>query len=192
MPPSPTEWLPQTHLVYFILDVVERLDVGAIEQASAHKDPRGERPYAPRMMVALLIYGYCVGMFSSRKLARATYEDVAFRVLAGGAHPHFTSINQFRLDHREAFRALFVQVLRLCRRAGLVQLGHVSTDGERPVWDVLVALARAIECARVWRFAQKLGFCWQRPLGGRWFETRLEAGYAPPEAILVALPGQGV
>ncbi len=131
MPPSPTDWLPPTHLVYFILDVVDQLDVGAIEQAFAHKDPRGERPYAPRLMVALLIYGYCVGVFSSRKLARATYEDVAFLVLAGGAHPHFTSINQFRLDHREAFRALFVQVLRLCRRAGLVKLGHVSTDGTK-------------------------------------------------------------
>lgn len=131
MPPSPTEWLPQGHLVYFVLDIVERLDLGAIEQAISRKDPRGERPYSPRLMVALLVYGYSVGVFSSRKLARATYEDVGFLVLAGGAHPHFTSINQFRLDHREAFTALFVQVLRLCQRAGLVKLGHVSTDGTK-------------------------------------------------------------
>lgn len=131
MPPSPTEWLPQGHLVYFLLDIVERVDLGAVEQAMSKKDPRGERPYSPRLMVALLVYGYCVGIFSSRKLARATYEDVAFLVLAGGAHPHFTSINQFRLDHRESFAALFVQVLRLCKRAGLVKLGHVSTDGTK-------------------------------------------------------------
>ncbi len=127
MPPSPTEWLPEGHLAYFILELVERLDLRPIEAAIARKDPRGERPYAPRLLVGLLIYGYCVGLFSSRKLARATYEDVAVLVLAGGAHPHFTTINQFRLEHREVFATLFVQVLRLCRRAGLVKLGHAST-----------------------------------------------------------------
>jgi len=131
MPPSPTEWLPEGHLAYFILELVERLDLAPIEAAIARKDPRGERPYAPRLLLALLIYGYCVGVFSSRKLARATYEEVAFLVLAGGAHPHFTRINQFRLEHREAFASLFVQVLRLCRRAGLVKLGHVSLDGTK-------------------------------------------------------------
>ena len=130
-PPSPEEWLPKNHLVYFVLEVVDTLDLRPIEEAIAKKDPRGERPYSPRLMVALLIYGYCVGVFSSRKLAKATHEDVAFLVLAGGAHPHFTSINQFRLDHREAFTKLFVQGLRLCKRAGLVKLGHVSTDGTK-------------------------------------------------------------
>lgn len=119
LPPSPTDWLPEDHLAYFILDVVERLDLSAIEAAMAAKDPRGERPYSPRMLLALLIYGYCVGIFSSRKLARATYEDVAFRVLCGDTHPHFTTINQYRLDYREAFIGLFVQVLRLCKKAGL-------------------------------------------------------------------------
>lgn len=131
MPPSPTEWLPEGHLAYFILELVERLDLGPIETAIASKDARGERPYTPRLLVALLIYGYCVGIFSSRKLARATYEDVAFLVLAGGAHPHFTTINQFRLEYREVFARLFVQVLRLCRRAGLVKLGHVAVDGTK-------------------------------------------------------------
>jgi len=131
LPPSPREWLPEGHLAYFILDVAERLDLTAIEAAVAAKDPRGERPYSPRLMVALLMYGYCVGIFSSRKLARATYEDVAVRVLAGEAHPHFTTLNQFRLDHRETFAALFVQVLKLCRRAGLVKLGRVAIDGTK-------------------------------------------------------------
>jgi transposase len=114
------------------LDVVTAtLDLGAIEKAIQGRDWRGERPYAPTMMVALLIYGYSVGVFSSRRMARATYEDVPFRVLAGGEHPHFTTINQFRLEHREALAGLFIQVLRLCRKAGLVKLGHVSFDGSK-------------------------------------------------------------
>src|SRR5204863_5774760 len=132
LPPSPLEWLEEGHLAYFVLDVVTTtLDLGAIERAIQGKDWRGERPYAPTMMVALLIYGYSVGVFSSRRMARSTYEDVAFRVLAGGEHPHFTTINQFRLEHREALAGLFIQVLRLCRRAGLVKLGHVSFDGSK-------------------------------------------------------------
>ena len=132
LPPSPLEWLDPGHLAYFVLDVVTTsLDLEEIERPIQAKDWRGERPYSPRMMVALLIYGYCVGVFSSRRMARATYEDVAFRVLAGGEHPHFTTINQFRLEHREALAALFIQVLRLCRKAGLVKLGHVSFDGSK-------------------------------------------------------------
>lgn len=131
LPPSPTEWLPRGHLAYFILDIVEQLDLSAIERAIAAKDPRGERPYAPRMLMALLLYGYCVGVFSSRRLARATYEDVAFRVLAGEAHPHFTTINEFRLVHGAVLGDLFVQSVRLCARAGLVDLSHVSVDGAK-------------------------------------------------------------
>ena len=131
LPPSPTEWLPDGHLAYFILDVVDELDLGAIEAVIATKDPRGERPYSPRMLAALLMYGYCVGVFSSRRLARATYEDVAIRVLAGGSHPHFTTINEFRLTHGPALGDLFVQGLGMCARAGLVELGHVSVDGTK-------------------------------------------------------------
>ncbi len=131
LPPSPLEWLPEGHLAYFVLEVAQALDVAAIEDAIQEKDGRGERPYAPAMMVALLVYGYCAGVFSSRRLSRATYEDVAFRVIAGGEHPHFTTVNQFRLDHREALAKLFVQVLRLCKKAGLVKLGHVAFDGSK-------------------------------------------------------------
>lgn len=131
MPPSPAEWLPQGHLAYFMLDLVETLDLAEIERAVQAKDWRGERPYPPRLMVALLLYGYSIGIVSSRRLARATYEDVAFRVIAGESHPSFTTINQFRLDHLGAFRCLFAEVLRLCRRAGLVSLGHVAIDGSK-------------------------------------------------------------
>ncbi len=130
-PPSPREWLPEGHLANFVLDVVRELDLGAIEAAIQKKDPRGERPYAPKMMTALLLYGYCVGVYSSRKLERATYEDVATRVIAGECHPHFTTINTFRLEHREALAELFLQVLKLCRRAGLVKMGHVALDGTK-------------------------------------------------------------
>ena len=131
LPPSPLEWLPEGHLAYFVLDVVQGLDLAEIEGAIQERDGRGERPYSPTMMVALLVYGYSVGVFSSRRLACATYEDVAFRVLAGGEHPHFTTVNQFRLEHREALGKLFVQVLQLCKKAGLVKLGHVAFDGTK-------------------------------------------------------------
>ena len=77
------------------------------------------------MMTALLLYGYAAGVFSSRKIERSTYEDVALRVLAGGEHPHFTTINEFRREHGPELSALFVQVLQLCRRAGLRTVGHV-------------------------------------------------------------------
>jgi transposase len=130
LPPSPTEWLPEDHLAYFVLELVEDLDL-EIERAIQAKDHRGERPYAPRMMTALLLYGYAVGVFSSRKIARATYEDVAFRVLAAGEHPHFTTINEFRSTYRAAFAGLFQQVLEECMSAGLVKLGHVAIDGTK-------------------------------------------------------------
>jgi hypothetical protein len=87
--------------------------------------------YNPSMMVGLLLYGYCVGVFSSRKLERATHDDVAFRVLASGHHPHFTRIAAFRKRHLDALRDLFVQVLMLCGKAGLVKLGHVAVDGTK-------------------------------------------------------------
>ena len=125
------EWLPEGHLAYFMLELVRELDVSAMEAAIQSKDGRGTRPYSPRMMTALLLYAYCVGVFSSRKVERATYEDVAFRVLAGGEHPHFTTVNTFRLEHRDAHAGLFVQVLKLCARAGLSTLGHVSLDGTK-------------------------------------------------------------
>jgi len=131
LPPSPAEWLPDGHLAYFIVDVVRELDLGAIEASLQAKDPRGERPYSPRMMTALILYAYCAGVFSSRRIERATYEDVAFRVIAAGAHPHFTSVNRFRLDHREALSGLFVQVLQLCAGAGLKTAGHVALDGSK-------------------------------------------------------------
>jgi transposase len=131
LPPSPREWLPKGHLAFFVMEVVGALDISAIEAEIDKRDPRGERPYAPRMMIALLLYGYCAGVFSSRKLERGTYEDVPLRVIGGEAHPHFTSINRFRLEYREALAGFFGQVLKLCRRAGLKTVGHVALDGSK-------------------------------------------------------------
>ena len=131
LPPSPTEWLPEKHLAYFVLEVVDELVIGEIESVLQSKDHRGERAYPPRMMVALLLYAYSTGTFSSRKIARETYDDVAYRVIVAGAHPHFTTVNQFRLEHRHALAGLFKQILELCQKAGLVQLGHIAIDGSK-------------------------------------------------------------
>jgi transposase len=111
LPPSPTDWLPEGHLAYFVLEVVRELDISAIEGAIQEKDSRGTRPYSPRMMTALLLYAYSVGVFSSRKIERGTYEDVAFRVIAAGQQPVYTTINGFRLDHRDALSGLFLHRL---------------------------------------------------------------------------------
>ena len=131
LPPSPHDWLPDDHLVYLVLDVVAQLDLSPIERAYQEKDARGTRPHPPAMMVGLLLYGYCVGVFSSRKLEKATYEDVAFRVLCAGNHPDHTRISEFRRVHLDALSGLFVQVLQICARAGLVKLGHVALDGTK-------------------------------------------------------------
>jgi transposase len=131
MPQSPTDWLPENHLAYFILEILEQLDLTPIERQVQSKDHRGERPYSPRMMTSLLLYGYTVGVFSSRKIEQATHGDVAFRVLSAGEHPHFTTVNHFRDTHREALAGLFQQVLELCMSAGLVKLAHVAIDGTK-------------------------------------------------------------
>ena len=115
----------------FVLDVVLNLDLTAIYKTYDEKDDRGRAAYDPKMMAALLVYGYCVGKPSSRKIERATYEDVAFRVLSGDAHPDHASIAEFRKRHLHALSGLFVQVLRLCQKAGLVKLGHVALDGTK-------------------------------------------------------------
>jgi len=131
LPPAPVDWLPKEHLVYFVVEVLGELDLRAIEAALQAKDARGERPYDPHMMVALLVYAYSVGVYSSRRIERATHEDVAFRVLTGNAHPHFTTINEFRRQFRRELATLFAGVLNLCDRAGMVKLGHVAIDGTK-------------------------------------------------------------
>ena len=131
LPPDLREWLPAGDLALFLSDVVDELDLSAIYAAYEQGDRRGQPPYHPAMMVKLLLYGYCTGMPSSRKIEQATYRDVAFRVLAADQHPDHDSIAEFRKRHLEALAGLFVQVLQLCQGAGLVKLGHVALDGTK-------------------------------------------------------------
>lgn len=131
LPPSLHDWLPEGHLANFVTDVVSQLDIDAIESKIQAKDARGERPYSPRMMVALLFYAYASGVFSSRRIARACVENVAFRVVSANSQPHFTVIAAFRRNHLVQLEALFLQVLRLCIEAGLVKGEHVHIDGTK-------------------------------------------------------------
>lgn len=129
-PPSPQDWLADDHLAYFILDVVTQLDLSEIF-APYEREERGFPPHHPQMMVGLLLYGYCTGVTSSRKLEKATWEDVATRVVSGGTHPDHSCIADFRARHRKVFKKLFLQALQLCVKAGLVRLGHVALDGTK-------------------------------------------------------------
>jgi transposase len=131
LPPSPVDWLPENHLVFFLLDLAGELDLEEIHAVYRQKDPRGEKAYEPRMMVALLLYAYCVGLPSSRKIEKACWEDAAFRVLTGNQQPDHSRISDFRRRHLPALAGLFVQVLRLCQKAGLVSLGQVALDGTK-------------------------------------------------------------
>jgi transposase len=130
LPPDMREWLPDGELALFLSDVVDELDLSAIYRAY-ESERRGQPPYHPAMMVKLLLYGYCTGVASSRKIERATYLDLAFRVLAADQHPDHDSLAEFRKRHLDALAGVFVQVLRLCQRAGLVTLGHVAVDGTK-------------------------------------------------------------
>ena len=130
LPASMREWLPSGHLAYFVSDVVEQLDLSAVTERYAHEE-RGYPPYHPQMMVKVLLYAYCIGVPSSRKIARKLEEDIAFRVLAANNTPDFRTISDFSKDHLKALAGLFVQVLKLCQKAGLVKLGHVALDGTK-------------------------------------------------------------
>jgi transposase len=130
LPPSLLDWLPEGHLAHFILDMVEQLDLSKI-YASYQGNGRGQPPYDPRMMTALLFYAYCTGVPSSRQIEKKTYEDVAFRVIAANRQPDHDSVCEFRKRHLKALAGLFVQILRLCQEAGIVKLGHVALDGTK-------------------------------------------------------------
>ena len=131
LPPNMREWLPEGHLALFISDVVDELDLSAIMQVYEEGDGRGYPPFHPRLMVKLLVYAYCKGKPSSRKIEQATHDEVPYRVLAAGQHPDHDTIAAFRKRHLSALADLFMQVLRLCQKAGLVKLGHVALDGTK-------------------------------------------------------------
>ena len=128
--PDIREWLPEDHLVYFISDTVEELDLREIYDAYEEGEG-GQPPYHPLMMTKVLLYAYSVGVPGSRRIEKKLYEDVAFRVLGAGNYPDHDTIAEFRRRHLEALSRIFVQVLKLCSKVGLVKLGHIAIDGTK-------------------------------------------------------------
>jgi transposase len=130
LPPDVRDWLPPDHLVWFVIDVLEQLDVSAFE-ARARLGGAGRAPYEPRMLLGVLVYGYALGQRSSRQLERLCQVDVGFRVLTGNQVPDHVTLARFRAAHEAAMAELFTQVLLLCARAGLGRLGVVAIDGTK-------------------------------------------------------------
>src|SRR5208282_1565655 len=130
LPASLRQWLPDSHLVYFVSDVVDQLDLSAIH-AVYEKEKRGQPPYDPRLMTKLLVYGYCTGVFSSRRIHKRLREDIPFKVLAAGNDPDFRTISDFRKIHIKTLENLFEQVLAMALECGAIKLGRVSLDGTK-------------------------------------------------------------
>jgi transposase len=130
LPPSLRDWLPEGHLAYFVSDLIDQLDLSAITKEYEDED-RGYPPYHPVMLTKVLVYAYCVGVFSSRRIQRRLLEDVPFRVLAAGNHPDFRTIADFRKTHLVALQGFFEQVLRLARELGTPRMGRVALDGSK-------------------------------------------------------------
>lgn len=130
LPPSLREWLPEDHLAYFVSDVVDNLDLSVMD-AVYGTEKRGQPPYDPVMMTKVLVYGYCIGVFSSRRIERRLVEDIAFRVLAAENQPNFRTISDFRKIHLGALAGLFEQVLKIALEAGAMQVGRVALDGTK-------------------------------------------------------------
>lgn len=131
LPPCLQEWLPDHHLARFIAEVADELDLRSMYTAYERKDGRGLSAYHPLMLTRVLLYAYCVGVTSSRRIEKMTYEDVAVRYLAADQHPDHDTIAAFRQEHLQELGSLFADALRLCRRAGLVKLGNVALDGTK-------------------------------------------------------------
>jgi transposase len=130
LPPSLRDWLPEKHLAYFVSDVVDNLDLSAMD-AVYGSEKRGQPPYDPLMMTKVLVYGYCVGVFSSRRIERRLVEDIAFRVLAADNQPNFRTISDFRKIHLKTLEGLFEQVLKIALEAGAMKVGRVALDGTK-------------------------------------------------------------
>src|ERR1700677_1022290 len=129
LPPSVDEWLPEKHLARFIVEVIDDLDLGRMSGAYRGS---GSASYHPRMLLGLLVYGYATGVFSSRKLERATYDSVAFRYIGGGnEHPDHDTIATFRRRFLKDIEKLFVDVLKLAREMGVLKMGTIGLDGTK-------------------------------------------------------------
>lgn len=144
MPVSLSEWLPVDHLAYFVCDAVDQMDLSAF-RADYRANGQGAAAHDPAMMVALLVYAYCVGMRSSRMIERACEHDVAFRVITANRVPDHTTIARFRARHEFALKGLFTESLKLCREAGLGKLGLVALDGTKMGCPAALAANRTAE-----------------------------------------------
>src|SRR5882724_3665262 len=132
LPPSLRDWVPEGHLAHFVSDTVDELDLTALYARYAQReDGRGQLAYEPRLLLKLLIYAYAVGLFSSRKIAKAVEELVPLRYLAAGQLPSHRTLARFRQEHSAQFQGLFVQVVRIARAAGLVAMGTLAIDGSK-------------------------------------------------------------
>ena len=147
MPPSLDDWVPENHLARFVVDIVSRLDLSPIINAYAG---RGSDAYPPNIMVALLFYAYATGVFSSRKIERATYDSVAFRYIAANTHPDHDTIASFRKRFLKELKALFVQILLIAHEMGVLKLGSVSLDGTK------IKANASKHHALSWGYARKL------------------------------------
>ncbi len=170
MPPSVAEWLPEDHLAWFVLDVVAELDLSSF-YATLRDDGRGGAAYDPAMLLGVLVYGYCVGERSSRRIEARLVEDVAFRVLAANQRPDHATLARFRVRHQDAIAELFAQLLGLCVKAGLVDAGLVAVDGtkmganasawsnrtRRQIAEEILAEAETVDAAEDERFGERRG-----------------------------------
>src|SRR6266508_2136582 len=130
LPPDLRDWLPEGHLAWFILDVIDQLDLASFYRQ--HRDDgHGHPAYDPKLLLGVLLYGYCIGVRSSRQLERRCIEDIAFRVLAGNQLPDHVTIARFRVRHQQALADFLVQSLKLCAAAGMVRVGVVALDGTK-------------------------------------------------------------
>jgi transposase len=130
LPPDLRDWLPKGHLAWFVLDVVDQLDLAPFYRA--HRDDgHGHPAYDPKTLLGVLLYAYAIGVRSSRQIQRRCHEDVAFRVLAANQTPDHVTIARFRVRHEQALAGFLVQSLRLCAVAGMVRLGTVALDGTK-------------------------------------------------------------
>jgi len=143
--------LPEEHLARFMVSVVDLLDLSEIYGRYSN---RGGMPYAPEMLLSLLLYGYATGTFSSRKLGRATYESIPFRYVAGNMHPDHDTINQFRQENLETLKGLFVQVLMIAHVTGYVKLGNISIDGSKIHADA--SKSKAVSYKRILQMEEQL------------------------------------
>ena len=144
LPPSLKDWLPEDHLAWFLLDVVDEMDLRPFY--AVHREDGWEAPaFEPKMMLTLLLFAYCTGERSSRRIERRCHEDIAFRVITANAAPDHSTIARFRQANEQALAACFTEVLRLCAAAGLVRVGVVALDGTKVEANASLQANRSLE-----------------------------------------------